>query len=122
MYRRLRYGYTFRLIRMAQPKYAKVDPADYKRLRRYEWFSIKGTCNFYAVRRARGPKATRFTTIYMHRELIEVADRMLTDHVNQNSMDNRRANLRAATRAQNVRNHKGWIARIMFEQKKIHLG
>lgn len=142
LYRRLRYGYTFRLIRMAQPRYAKVDPADYKRLREYEWFSIKGTRNFYAVRRVKGTNGTRFAMTYMHRELIEFPDGMLIDHVNQNSMDNRRANLRAATRAQNIRNRKKfsnstgskykgiywdknrkrWITRIMLEKKKIHLG
>jgi len=81
-------------------------------------------------------------TIYMHRELIDVADGLLIDHVNQDSMDNRRANFRGATRAQNIRNRKKFsnssvskykgiyryknkkrcIARIMFEKKKIHLG
>jgi len=127
---------------MAQPRYAKVKPADYDHLRRYEWFAKKGTRNFYAVRRARGPKGSKLATIYMHRELIDVADGLLIDHVNQDSMDNRRANLRGATRAQNIRNRKKfstssvskykgiyrykdkkrWVARIMFERKRIHLG
>jgi len=127
---------------MSQPKYAKVDPADYKRLRKYEWFSIKGTRNFYAVRRERKPTGRKFTTIYMHREIIEIADGLLIDHKNQNSMDNRSANLRAATRTQNIRNRKKfsrpgvskykgiyrdkiqkrWIARIMFKKKRIYLG
>ena len=142
LYRRLRYGYAFRRIRMAQPRYAKVDPADYKRLRKYEWFAEKGTRNFYAVRRANDPKRSKFAVIYMHRELIEVGDGLLIDHVNQNSMDNRKANLRGATRAQNLRNRKKfsnssgskykgiyrrknyrkWLARITFEKKTIHLG
>ncbi len=127
---------------MAQPQYAKVGPADYKRLREYEWFAQKGKNCFYAVRRARGPKGSKLATIYMHRELIDVGDGLLIDHVNQDSMDNRRANLRGATRAQNIRNRKKfstssvskykgiyrykdkkrWIARIMFERKRIHLG
>ena len=127
---------------MAQPRYAKVAPCDYKRLREYEWFTQKGKSCFYAARRSRGPKGSKPATIYMHRELIDVADGLLVDHVNQDSMDNRRANLRGATRAQNIRNRKKfsnssgskykgiyryknkkrWIARIMFEKKRIHLG
>jgi hypothetical protein len=142
LYRRIRYGYAFRLIRLAGPRYAKVDPADYQRLRKYEWFALKGTRNFYAVRRARGPKGNRFFTTYMHRELMDVGEGLLVDHVNQDSMDNRRANLRPATRAENIRNrkkfsnssgsrykgiylnknHKRWVARITFAKKRIHLG
>jgi len=78
----------------------------------------------------------------MHHELIEVGEGLLIDHVNQISMDNRRANLRAATCAQNIRNRKKfsnssgskykgiyreknrkrWVARIMFKKKRIYLG
>ena len=60
LYRRVRYGYGFRLIRLAQPKYAKVDPGDYERLRGYEWLARKGRNSFYALRRvARGKGRTR---------------------------------------------------------------
>jgi hypothetical protein len=127
---------------MTQPKYAKVAPCDYKGLREYEWFAQKRKSCFYATRRSRGPKGSKPATIYMHRELIDVADGLLVDHVNQDSMDNRRANLRGATRAQNIRNRKKfanssgskykglywrkktrkWEVKITFEGKKIHLG
>jgi len=144
LYRRLRYGYTFRLIRMAQPRYAKVDPADYKWLREYEWIAVKVAHNFYAVRqvKVRGTKGTRLSMMYMHRELIEVADGLRVDHINHNGMDNRRTNLRAVTHSQNMwhrrkhsittqskykgvcwdkKSHK-WRASIKFERKKIYLG
>jgi len=127
---------------MAQPKYAKVDPADYKRLREYEWIAKKGRNSFYTVRYTAKNKAGNAGRIYMHKEIIKVPQQMVVDHVNHDGMDNRRANLRAATRAQNIRNRKKfcnssgskykgayenkkqkrWIARIMFEKKSIYLG
>jgi hypothetical protein len=127
---------------MAQPRYAKVDPADYKRLKGYEWITRKGP-NCFHVRRcvARG-KDKKETLVYMHQEILEVPKGMVTDHINRDGMDNRSANLRAATHSQNLCNsrrrrgtksskYKGvswkkqtckWSANIGFEYKDIHLG
>jgi hypothetical protein len=142
LYRRLRYGHAFRLIRLAQPKYAKVDPADYKRLRKYEWFASAkaGNC-FYAKRHTTNGK-TKQKLLYMHQEIIEVPQGMVTDHINHDSMDNRKANLRPATHAQNTchrrkrsdaktskykgvswkKNKRKWQAQIGFQKKDIYLG
>jgi len=142
LYRRLRYGYAFRLIRMEQPRYAKVDPADYERLRKYEWFTKKGKNSFYALRHTSGGKRQKEGVIYLHQEIIKVPKGMMVDHINHDGMDNRRSNIRAATRAQNMRNrgkrsgsrsskYKGvswkkqtrkWQATITFERKRIYLG
>ena len=138
----MRYGYSFRRIRLTQPKYAKVDPADYKRLRGYEWFAMKGTNSFYARGRVAGSKGKKEKLTYLHQKIIEVPEGMVVDHINHDGMDNRRANLRAATRAQNIRNRKKfanssgskykgiywrkktrrWEAMITFERKRIFLG
>ena len=40
----------------------------------------------------------------MHRAVIKVADDMYVDHINHNGLDNRKANLRPATAAQNAWN------------------
>ena len=141
LYRRLRYGYAFRLIRMAQPRYAKVDPADYKRLRKYQWFATKKRNRFYVRRNPPAGKGKE-KLIYMHKEIIEVPKGMVVDHVNHDAMDNRRANLRPATHSQNMCNvkkrpgtkhskYKGvywrkknrkWEATIGFQRKNIYLG
>ena len=141
-YRRARYGYAFRLIPMAQPKYAKVDPADYERLRKYEWLAWKGKNRFYARRRVPTGKAKKEKLVYMHRMVIKIPDGMVTDHINHEGMDNRSANLRAATKAQNlcnrkkfaysssskykgvswVKRHRKWEAGITLKNKKIYLG
>jgi hypothetical protein len=104
LYRLIRYGYTFRLIRLAQPRYAKVDPRDYERLRKYEWLAQKGRNEFYAVRRVAVGNGRKMAPVYMHHEVIDVPDGMVADHINRNRLDNRRANVRAATRSQNAFN------------------
>ncbi len=126
---------------MAQPQYAKVHPANYERLRKYEWFAQKGKNCFYARGRLATSKGKGRLT-YMHQEIIEVPKGMVVDHINHDGMDNRRANLRAATWAQNMRNRKKfsnsssskykgvswrkktrkWEVLITFERKRIFLG
>ena len=142
LYRRLRYGYAFRLIRLAGPRYAKVDPADYHRLRQYEWFLKKGKNTFYALRTVPTAITGKHAHIFMHREVIHVPEGMMADHVNHDGLDNRTANLRPATRSQNmchrkkrsapthskykgiswVKRKRKWHAQIMFQKKRIHLG
>jgi len=118
-----------------------VDPADYKRLKKYEWFVIKKGKLCYVRRHAASDKGKE-KLIYLHQEIIDVPKGMVIDHINHNPMDNRKANLRAATHSQNICNrrkrsgakyskYKGvswrkdshkWVARITSQKKGIHLG
>lgn len=45
--------------------------------------------------------------IYLHQVIIECPDGKEPDHINQNRFDDRRENLRCATRSQNMANRKG---------------
>jgi len=79
----------------------------------------------------------------MHREVLKVPDYLLVDHINHNGLDNRKANLRPATKTQNGRNRrkvniqrcrsrykgpcwygrkKKWGVKIMVDGKSIFLG
>ncbi|HCO95043.1 MAG TPA: Fis family transcriptional regulator [Phycisphaerales bacterium] len=140
LYRRIRYGYAFCRIPLTQGKYAIVDPDDYFRLSKHKWFVIKGCSTFYAARSVR--KRGKCYRIRMHREVIKVPDDIFVDHINQNGLDNRKANLRPATMAQNIRNRKKyagksrsrykgvlwdrywekWRARICLNRTQIQLG
>ena len=78
----------------------------------------------------------------MHREILKVSDGLVVDHINHNGLDNRKANLRPASRLENSRNrrkqktkthskYKGicrhkrinkWCAAITVCGKKVHIG
>ena len=142
-WRRRWHGYDFRLIRLAGPRYAKVDPKNYERLRKYEWLVTKSGNRYYAVRHQRRRENGRPKTaiISMHREIIEARKGLVVDHVNRDGLDNREANLREGTQSQNMCNskrktdasskYKGvswrksakkWKATIRFEGETEHLG
>lgn len=102
LYRRLRYGYPFRRIKLTRGKYALVDPEDFERLNQYNWYS---THDGYAKRTV-PKKLAKGKQQYalMHRELCPVPEGLIVDHINRNPGDNRKANLRPATRQQNCWN------------------
>ena len=141
LYCRIRYGYPFRRIPLTQGKFAVVDPADYPSLARYKWrlCRTKGKNVLYAERSIRLPSG-KYSRILMHHHLIHVPDGYVIDHINGDGLDNRRANLRLATVAQNAWNskkrnprsgYKGvwfakdkhlWRAAIVCNRKRLHLG
>lgn len=99
LYRRLRYGYTFRRIKLTRGRYAIVDVEDFERLNQYKWQWSR--CG-YAKRSVY--KSGKQADTYMHTVVCPVPAGMVTDHANRNKLDNRKANLRPATRRQNVWN------------------
>jgi hypothetical protein len=112
LYRRLRYGYAFRRIPLTQGKFAIVDPDDYERLNQFKWLANGSRKNLYAQRMI--TKDGKRVLLIMHREIIKVPDNMVVDHINHNGLDNRKANLRPATIAQN-----GWNRRLQSHSCKF---
>lgn len=105
MYRRLRFGYAFRRIGLTRGKFAIVDPDDFYRLNLHKWSASPVGRKFYAVRTVNGSKGKRNRYLRMHREIAGTPKGLECDHINGDSLDNRRANLRSATRRQNCWNN-----------------
>jgi hypothetical protein len=110
-------------IPLTRGQVALVDAADHAWLAGYRWHAmwcrhIKG---YYAVRTARIEGQRR--ALLMHRVVLGlgVDDKRFGDHVNRNTLDNRRSNLRIATQAENARNstRKG---KSVFKGVDIHRG
>lgn len=122
-------------IVLSRGEYAIVDLQDYELLSTVEWSCVvpNGT-HKYAVRMD-GSKY-----VYMHRVIMDSPPDLLVDHINGNTLDNRRCNLRLATKSQNsinsskscgVSQYKGvwfrsrkkpWVAEIHKDGIKYHLG
>jgi DNA polymerase-1 len=100
LYRRIRYGYAFRRIPLTQGRYAIVDPDDYRHLSKHKWYAYPNGKTFYAARAAT-INGIKKRYLPMHRAVLKVPANMFVDHINRNGLDNRKANLRPATHAQN---------------------
>ena len=79
-----------------------VDDEDYERLARYRW--CRGGGGYACRETAVDGRGSKRITIYMHREVFTPPEGMEVDHINRDPLDNRRSNLRAATRGQNLAN------------------
>lgn len=85
---------------------AIVDPDDFWLLSNHNWYALQGKSTFYAIRRIYMGKNHKPKTVWMHREIVKAGDGQLCDHINHNGLDNRKANLRLASRCQNAWNRR----------------
>ena len=116
---------------------ALVDDEDYAQLSAGNWFASDGKRGFYAMRSV--CINSRYKSIPMHRLLVDIPIGMQVDHINHNTLDNRKCNLRVCTIIQNQANsrrHKqntsgfkgvcregnGWRAQIHSTGQQIYLG
>ena len=99
-----------KLIPLSQNKFAIVDAEDYDRLNNYKWCLTRTPHTNYAMRRTKGKrvngKRVKRKVIMMHRFIMNAPRHLVVDHINHNGLDNRKANLRLCTRAENNRNRR----------------
>lgn len=123
-------------IPLTQGKFAIVDDEDYERLNQYKWYASwsKHTKSYYALRSKRTNGKRR--SVGMAGEILRLkyGDKRQSDHIDHNTLDNRRSNLRIVSNQQNNFNRKNprgyywnkhtrkYHASIGINGKKIHLG
>lgn len=102
-----------KVIPLTQGKFAAVDDEDFEKLNQHKWYAynanragLKLQATWYAVRQAPRENGKQHT-IWMHREILGLSDSAVqVDHWNGNGLDNRRQNIRSATRGQNQQNRR----------------
>jgi hypothetical protein len=141
LYRLWKHGYTYRRIYLGEGRFTIVEPRDFYWLNKFHW-GLKGNSErSYAVRLV-GDSNNKVKILSLHRAIMGSPAGLLVDHRNRNRLDNRRANLRIATHAQNqfnkgktrrktasrfvgvtfVKSIGRWRAQIMLDRKNIFLG
>lgn len=126
-------------IFLTQNQVAVVDNNDYKWLAQYKWCAHSGRWGTYAVRNYQTSNGR--CTILMHREIMNPLPEFLVDHIDHNTLNNQRCNLRIVTARQSSANcrkslgttsrYKGvsrctktgkWVVHIRTYGKCTHLG
>lgn len=121
-------------IPLTQGKFALIDEEDFEEVSRYRWHVV-------GVKDGKPYAMNRMNRLFMHRLIAKPPPGKLVDHRNCDGLDNRRGNLRIATKSLNTANqrpkrggtskYKGvyrprpnglWAAYITKDQKRTHLG
>lgn len=137
-----------KVIPLTRGKFTIVDDEDYDRLMKHSWAWTPATgsrsSSGYAVRKGNKRRGEP-RTVQMHREILGIKENDFVDHINLNSLDNRKENLRLADVQTNSFNrskplmdctsrYKGvfkrhnetrstpWTARIKFNGRHVELG
>lgn len=129
------------IIPLTKGYFATIDAADAHLVAGYSWHAHTGRCTTYAMRWERCADGKR-RGVLLHRALFALADPDVhVDHRDKNGLNNRRANLRSCSNAENLRNRgfqrnnvsgfkgvswhakgKKWQASIRVSGSQKHLG
>jgi hypothetical protein len=133
-------------VSLTQGREAAIDVCDAPYVERFNWYAWipkrkdGSVAGIYAGRIATLEDGSK-RQVLMHREILMPSPSLLVDHKDGNGLNNRRDNLRQATRTQNAQNSKmrrsnssgfkgvcwdkvseSWKAYITIDGKRMHLG
>lgn len=109
-------------VPLTQGFFALVDAEDYERVMQHKWnASIESRkTRVYAVRRTKkdelGHRPGKYTKVRMHRFILGLhplpgPKDPVVDHINGDSLDNRKENLQKVTQEENMLRAEGWKRR-----------
>lgn len=126
-------------IELTLGKYALVDDEDYVKLLRCKWHCNLLNGKYYAGTCIK--IGGKWTIISMHRYIMKPKKVVYVDHINGDSLDNRKENLRYCTKAENNMNRlknlnntsgykgviwnklaKKWQSQIKYDNKLLYIG
>ncbi len=123
---------------LSQFYFTMVDDADFEWLSQRKWCVDRCQGGLYAARRTSENGKARKER--MHRAILKAPPGVIVDHINGNTLDNRRSNLRVCSHTENLQNmtsrsgtsrfkgvgwHKArrkWAARIVVNGRHVYLG
>lgn len=131
----------YRAIKIVSGEFVLVDAEDFETLNKHKWYKTKNSKARPDRQQYIATTILPKITVFMHRMVMKTPKGLETDHIDGNTFDNRKSNLRICTKAENQRNaklrkdsttglkgilwhraRKRWIARIRHNGKSIHLG
>lgn len=117
-----------------------IDNDDVEKISKYKWHAIydKTIKNYYICHRYNNKNSGK-GCIKIHRLITNCPVGLEVDHINRNTLDNRKENLRVCTRFKNQQNlsscksgqtgvyqrstrNKKWVANITKDKKRIYIG
>jgi hypothetical protein len=95
-----------------------IDDEDYDRIKGYNWFVNKQR-NSLRVSRTKVID-NKITSIILSRYIINAPEGMVVDHINHNTLDNRKCNLRICTHQENLFNTKVSNNKVSSKYKGVY--
>ena len=107
-------------IKLTQGVEAIIDDSDFEQVSQHKWYAHRCWSGLYAGRqRTIQHKPRKQIEEYLHRFLLKPKNGQQVDHINGNTLDNRRCNIRLCTNAENGCNRRKQSERTSSKYKGV---